>query len=118
MYRKFNIDCLRTLHGVFHSELELQDKIEQLLKNNAADYIREFILTKKDRPDFYIENGIVIEVKVDGSIGLVTAQLRRYAAEDRVKEIILVTTKSRHKPCLPEFINGKKLTVRIVYGGL
>lgn len=95
----------------FSNELELQSGIEELLKSLIVDYQKEVILTPKDRIDFLVGK-IGIEVKVDGAANAVIRQLWRYAQQETIDELILVTTRSVHK-YVPGTILGK--TVYIVH---
>lgn len=53
---------------------------------------------------------IGIEIKVDGSVASVTRQLWRYAKRDEVDELILVTTRSKHREIVGPIL-GKELYV-------
>jgi len=90
-------------------EDELQRAIASVLSDSSIPHVREYRLTEKDRLDFMVE-GIVIEVKVDGSTTAVIRQLHRYAQHPEVKEIVLVTDRARHRS-IPREMNGKPVTV-------
>lgn len=92
------------------NEGQLQWALSQVLWNAGINFLQEHRLSEKDRPDFFI-NGIVIECKVAGSNSEVLRQLDRYASYDEVKEIILVTTRSKHRSieCAP--LRGKEIKV-------
>lgn len=93
----------------YSSEKDLQDGIADIL---SPEFKREAVLTAMDRPDFFHEAaGIVIEVKIKGSIGRTLHQLERYAALDVVKGIVLVTTRSAQGLLMPEVLQGKPLAV-------
>lgn len=70
---------------------------------------REFIIGPADRCDFFVD-GIVVEVKVGGSVSEVTRQLHRYAQSSKVTGIILVTSRLRQKR-MPDELSGKPLRV-------
>lgn len=53
-----------------------------------------------------------IELKVQGSPAKVLAQLRRYADDPTVVDVVLVTTSAKHRS-LPSSVGGKPL--RVVY---
>lgn len=93
----------------FMEERQLQDQIEQLLQGNRVPYLREMPLTPKDRIDFLCGT-VGIEVKIEGAVNAVQRQLWRYAADNRISELILVTTRSAHKS-LPPVITGKPVMV-------
>ena len=96
-------------------ELVLQDLIAEMLAREEIPFEREVRLSAHDRIDFLCES-IGVEVKVDGSLAEVTRQLHRYAQSDRVSELLLVTTRSRHKPMPPAFA-GKPIRVLHLVGG-
>lgn len=77
----------------------------------------EVTLSDADRIDFLTPCGIGIECKVDGSVPMVIAQLQRYAASERVRAIVLLTTCQRHRG-IPSIISGKPIHVLYVGGGL
>jgi hypothetical protein len=90
-------------------EKDLQDGIASLFGDRLS---REFHLGAFDRPDFFIEaDGVVIEIKVKGSAGSVLLQLERYAKHDRVKGLVLVTTRSTQALRMPYILNEKPLHV-------
>jgi hypothetical protein len=105
----------RLIHSTkfsYSNEYDLQRGIEQILKAQGVDVQREVRLgTKgKDRLDFLVSGGIAIEVKIAGSLAAITRQLFRYADQDRVSQLILVTTRTQHR-VLPQIINGKPLYI-------
>jgi hypothetical protein len=100
----------------YKDEKELQAGIAQCLTAWELPFIPEYKLNAKDRVDFLVvPNGIGIECKTNDSRGgaslsSVTRQLWRYAKNDDIKAIILVTTRSKHRD-LPSEILGKPLYV-------
>jgi hypothetical protein len=110
-------DLCRSLYNAkyhYKNEKELQRGVGIVLSELGLEFEPEFPLTKRDRIDFLTEE-IGIECKADDSNGgtslaAVTRQLMRYAQSDRVKELILLTTMSKHKN-LPESLNGKPLFI-------
>jgi hypothetical protein len=92
----------------FSNEYDLQAGIAKLLTDEGVAFEREVRINKQDRLDFLTAAGIAIEVKVDGTLASVTRQLYRYATRPEVNQIILVTTRSKHRQ-LPQAINGKPL---------
>lgn len=98
----------------YHNEKELQRGVGMMLTSLNLEFEPEFPLTKRDRIDFLIGD-LGIECKADDSSGgtslaAVTRQLLRYAQSDQVKELILLTTMSKHKN-LPDSLNGKPLYI-------
>lgn len=76
------------------------------------DYVEEFRLDAKSRPDFFhVELGIAIEVKVDGSPSAVASQLMRYAQHESVRAVVLVASAKRLTAGLGPTLRGKPLRV-------
>lgn len=73
-------------------EKSLQNGIETVLSCQRISYQRELHITKKDRPDFMLCNGLAIEVKIQGSQSQFLRQASRYLLDDKVSELILVGT--------------------------
>jgi len=93
----------------FVDERTLQNEIEDLFKEHAIPYIREKVLTPKDRIDFLC-GSVGVEIKIGGGLNSVQRQLWRYAADERITDLILVTSRSGHKS-LPDKITGKPIYV-------
>jgi len=100
----------------YKDEKELQAGVAQCLTKLKVPFTPEYPLNEKDRVDFFIKSGgIGIECKTNDSRGgaglaAVTRQLWRYAKNDEVKAIVLITTRSKHRD-LPKEILGKPLYV-------
>jgi hypothetical protein len=100
----------------YKDEKELQAGVAQCLEGLKVPFTPEYPLNKSDRVDFFIAaGGIGIECKTNDSRGgaglaAVTRQLWRYAKNDEVKAIILITTRAKHRD-LPKEILGKPLYV-------
>ncbi len=84
-------------------EKQTQSEIASVLKQNNIEFQKEFMLDKKNIPDFFID-GIAIEVKIKGNAKSIYKQCERYCQFDEVKQLILITNRSMGFP--PE-INGK-----------
>jgi hypothetical protein len=110
-------DICRALYNAkyhYHNEKELQRGVGMVLDSLGVEFEPEFPLTKRDRIDFLVGE-LGIECKADDSSGgtslaAVTRQLLRYAQSDKVKELVLLTTMSKHKN-LPETLNNKPLYI-------
>jgi hypothetical protein len=59
----------------FGTEEELQIGLAKALEAGSVSFRREVALSKRDRIDFMLDDGIGIEVKIDGSISALTRQL-------------------------------------------
>ncbi len=104
------VTALRKYQFNFSNEAELQDGIEEVLKAQGCQFDRERALRDAGVIDFLLAGGIGIEVKIKGSPVLVTRQLLRYAGCTEVKELVLVTARSRLGD-LPATLQGKRVTV-------
>jgi hypothetical protein len=98
----------------YHNEKELQRGVSLVLDGLGLSYKPEFPMTPRDRIDFLVGE-VGIECKSDDSKGgtslaAVTRQLFRYSQSPLVKELILLTTMSKHKN-LPEMMNEKPVYV-------
>jgi hypothetical protein len=109
-------DLCRVLYNQkyhYHSEKDLQRGIGQVLSGLGVVYTPEVPLSPHDRIDFLIEGGVGIECKVGGSLNALIRQLGRYAASGKVRELVVVTTRSSH--ChLPNQILGVNLFVVVL----
>jgi hypothetical protein len=82
----------------FHatSEAELQDGIAQFLGEQNLPFQREVKLADGERIDFLVEDHLGVEVKVEGATSEIARQLERYAKQDVVHALLLVTTRMLH----------------------
>lgn len=99
----------------YSNEKELQHGIGALLTSLGLRFQPEVSLSPGNRIDFLVEPGIGIEVKTHDSTGgvslsSVTRQLFRYCEHTDIKELILVTTLSKHRR-QPDEMGGKPLYV-------
>jgi hypothetical protein len=97
---------------VCNAEAELQAAIADAMRAAGLPCEREVPLTPRDRIDLLVDR-VGIEVKVAGSLHVVARQLQRYAASDRVDELVLVTTKGAHARMVDE-LGGKPVSVHVV----
>lgn len=84
------IEIFKSMRFRFTSESELQEGIALALGRAKIGFKREFVLSSQDRPDFMIENGVVIEVKIQGSLAQAIRQVDRYAKHQDVQKILLI----------------------------
>jgi hypothetical protein len=111
------VAAIRANRYRFSDEKGLQDGLEQVLVQLGLRFEREARIAPGEVPDFLLEDGTAIEVKVDGSLSAVTRQLHRYAQHERVRALLLVTTRWTHAR-MPESMNGKPVRVLPLLGGL
>ena len=95
-------------------EWEMQTAIVAALHIAGVEFTREYELSRADRPDFFLNDGTVIECKVKGSMAAATTQLDRYAQHDVVKRLVLVTTRMQHAR-VPEELQGKAVHVVVLH---
>ena len=105
------VDCLQRIRFCASSEAGMQQGIEMILQERYPNaFIREFVLSIQNRPDFFNpHNGIVIEVKwasSGGSSNRVAEQISRYATSPRVRSIIVCSPSRRALAALPKSVQG------------
>ena len=96
----------------FTDERELQDGIERAFVRGGVAYEREVRLSARDRLDF-LAGAVAVEVKVDGGLADLTRQVWRYAEDPRVRELLVVSSRSRLDGLASE-INGKPVVVLVL----
>lgn len=106
---------LRGYRFVITSEAELQAALARLLSDAGERFQREVVIGPRDRIDFLLDDGVGLEVKVDGSLAAVTRQVHRYAQSAVVAGVLLVTTRHRHDH-LPLSFSGKPVRVHRIEG--
>lgn len=75
----------------YSNEDALQQRLAQVLEQHGFAYTREYALDARNRFDFWLD-GIVLEVKVDGSLSSALHQVDRYINLPDVKGVILAGT--------------------------
>lgn len=80
----------------FGDEVQLHGILaDVLIRSGEFGFIREYAANKKDRFDFWFgEEGLVIEVKVDGSLSAALRQIDRYTQVPTVRGVLLAHTPS------------------------
>lgn len=87
------------------NEKQVQKQVQELLKKNGIEHIREYKLDDKNIPDFFfINTGLCVEIKIKGGKKAIYRQLVRYSEFEQVEALILLTNKSMS---LPLSINNK-----------
>ncbi|MDP7739293.1 hypothetical protein [Mycobacterium paragordonae] len=87
-------------------EVDLQDGIEQVLRQNRFRFDREYRLSAQDRPDFLVGGCVAIEVKMRAGGSAVLSQLVRYAAHRRVQALVVATARLSTLSGIPAEILG------------
>lgn len=93
-------------HARGPGEKHLQDIVEAHLKKLEIKHSREFPLSAKDRPDFFLDSGLVVEVKVKVGPDCLR-QIFRYAQDSRVKEILVVSWMPCSRPVSKFTVDGR-----------
>ena len=96
----------------YSNEIHLHDAIAGVLEQAGHDFEREFVLDAHNRADFYL-HGLVIEVKVDGSLADALRQVGRYSRFDCVSAVLLAGAVPWARSSLPELpqMNGKAFSL-------
>lgn len=98
----------------YADESHLQEGIAGALAAAGIPAAREVRLAGSDRIDF-MAGSLGIEVKIGGQSAAVARQLGRYAKYGQVAELMLVTTRARHRD-MPREIGGKPVHVVLLSG--
>lgn len=109
-------DLLGKYRFRYANEIALQDGIQIVLRAENLEFSREVVLSGRDRIDFMV-GSIGLEVKVGHPLAQVMQQIHRYAQQEQVSELLLVTNRCRHA-IVPEVINGKPVVVLFLGWGL
>lgn len=76
----------------FNGEIQLQDGMQHILEQAGYQVLREHVLgARRQRSDLWID-GLVVEVKVDGSLAAALRQVSDYMKVDKVRGVILAST--------------------------
>ena len=102
------ISILATLIPRSGPEAVLAEDVHAALSKAGENPMREVPLTR-GRVDLRV-GGTAIELKVQGTVEKVEAQLLRYAEDPTVIDLVLVTTSAKLR-AMPSSIGGKKLHV-------
>lgn len=92
-------NIFRSLQGktwAIQNEAVLQEQLYKTIGDaiEPLELLKEHVLTKRDRLDFFIESlGLVIEVKIKGGAFKILDQCKRYCEHQDVKALLLVSSK-------------------------
>lgn len=78
----------------YADEIQLQDRIAVALAEHGYEFERERRIDDRNRFDFFVAGGLVIEVKVDGSLSEALRQMVRYCELPDVNAVLLASTKA------------------------
>jgi hypothetical protein len=80
------------------NEVQLHDAIAAVLAEAGIPFQREVVAGPRERFDFLVPPGIVLEVKVDGSLAAALGQCDRYASRADVTTVLLVSARPWRAP--------------------
>ena len=103
------VELLQRFAYRFSCEAVLHQGMAQVLADAGIEFEHEFVAGPKDRFDFLLPGGIVLEAKVRGSMSEALTQLRRYAARDDVSAVVIVTTRYWGRTQLVDQLNNKPI---------
>lgn len=101
----------------FSCEASLQASVDAVFRAHQISFEREVVIGPRDRLDFLVHPGIAVEVKIAGSLPELTRQVFRYAKNERVHAILIVTSRLR-LASLSEEIDGKAVATVYLQRGL
>lgn len=76
----------------YRSEAHLHTLLDEVLTAGGLPVEREVQLDPGNRVDLLLPAGVVVEVKVDGTLNEALRQVNRYIGFDRVQGVLLVAT--------------------------
>lgn len=79
---------------LFGTEVHLQEAVAKVLADTGEKVAREYVLDPKNRADVMLADGIVVEVKIDGSLSAALRQCERYSRLQAVTGIVLASAVS------------------------
>lgn len=100
-------------------EAELQECVSLALRRERVRFDREVGLTGADRIDFLLDDGVGLELKVDGSVSAIARQVQRYCEAEVIRELVVGTTRMAHAVALRNVgsFHGKPVRVVRLKGG-
>lgn len=111
------VGLLAAYRFTYTSERELQDGIEAVLRAHRVSHRREHGLSGADRPDFVVEERLIIEVKTQGSFAEMLRQGARYGRHPNVSGILVVGT-PHWLTRVPPNLSGKPVRALRLLGSL
>lgn len=92
----FKVRRIATLLGgfryLFGDEYQLQAAVAEVLTGAGETVTREVALDRKNRADVMVAGGLLVEVKVEGSLSAALRQCERYSALEAVHGIVLAAS--------------------------
>ena len=102
----------------YTNEDDLQRGIHEVFSMIDEPLEREYILSSKDRIDFYWpRHKVGVEVKIDHALTALTRQVHRYVQHEDINGILVVTGKIRLN-AIPQTINGKPVYLHSLIASL
>ena len=111
------VAVLANYHFRYTNEKSLQEAIVGALDQAGIANQREVRINPGDVVDIFVPldngSGLVIEIKVGGSLSDVTRQIHRYLASEIVAGVVLASTRSRLAN-IPPVMRGKPVRMVMV----
>ncbi len=105
------VETLPRFTYLFGAEAALHDGIAQVLRGAGVEFEREHVAGPKDRFDFLLPGGIVIEAKVAGSMPEALRQCLRYVERTDVSAVVLVASRAWAKGSHTRSFSGKSIHI-------
>lgn len=100
----------------YTSEEDLQVGLAKAFEEAGLSFEREVRLSKADRIDFIVGEGIGVEVKIKDRMSALQRQLQRYSASPRITALFVITP--RLQLCrMPSAMSGKPVKTILIPGG-
>lgn len=109
------LDLLAVESLTYRHEDDLQAEISQILTVAGVQHVREARLGPGERIDLLTAAGVGIEVKIAGSWTAAVRQLLRYAHDDQIRALVLVSTQASHHN-VPHELAGVPVAVYSLIG--
>ncbi len=101
----------------FTCEDDLQQGIAIALQFAGLPYEREVVLSKRDRPDFVVDQRLAIEIKIKGTLAQALRQISRYSEHPQIEAILLVGSPWWLRD-VPPVVGGKPVYAMRLTGSL
>lgn len=103
------IGALRGCALRVRDEEAMQGEVAKLFAANDVTFVEQEVLGPGERIDFLCGQGVGVELKTRGGAAPLIRQLARYAAHERIRALVVVSTR-RQLLALPSSIGGKPIS--------
>jgi hypothetical protein len=98
-------DKLKIYQWNLYDEKTLQEQLDEIILKDLG-FVREYKLDSRSIIDFYHEElNLGIEIKIKGQVTNIFRQCKRYAKNEKIETLVLITSIAMN---LPETIENKK----------